>query len=251
MDFFLDSGAFSAYTKGVEIDIKEYCNFIKEHQDIIMHYAVLDVIGSAEETLKNQKIMEAEGLSPVPCFHYGEDYSYLTYYVDNYDYIALGGMVPVHTNDLIPWLDTVFGDYICTDKGYPKTKVHGFGLTTVSLMIRYPWHSVDSTSWKLSAGFGSIFIPTRKQNKYDYINGKTISISTEGTNNFELLTTHEQNYILEYLKYINIPFGTKDIQGVSNWYVYRRYANLLFFTQLEKQINKQTIKFINKRKGFF
>ena len=50
-------------------------------------------------------------------------------------------MVPVSTKDLLPWLDRIFSTYICDDKGFPKVKTHGFGLTT-SLMIRYPWYSV-------------------------------------------------------------------------------------------------------------
>ena len=73
VDLFLDSGAFSAMTQGVKIDIYEYIDFIKEHEDVLEVYANLDVIGSAEGTWKNQMIMEEAGLKPLPVFHYGED----------------------------------------------------------------------------------------------------------------------------------------------------------------------------------
>ena len=79
VDVFLDSGAFSAWTRGVEIDIQKYIEFIKQNQDVITVYANLDVISpgrfsmgtkeSAELTLRNQKIMEQAGLSPLPVFH--------------------------------------------------------------------------------------------------------------------------------------------------------------------------------------
>ena len=46
--WFLDSGAFSAFTQGAEIDIQEYIEFIKEHKDYLEAYANLDVIGDAE-----------------------------------------------------------------------------------------------------------------------------------------------------------------------------------------------------------
>lgn len=140
VNLFLDSGAFSAFTKGVTIDIQEYISFIKENQDVIETYANLDVIGDPVGTLDNQKIMEEAGLNPLPCFHYGEDLAYLKHYLSKYDYLALGGMVPISTNDLIPWLDTLFGDYICDKQGLPKIKIHGFGLTSLKLMLRYPWY---------------------------------------------------------------------------------------------------------------
>ena len=63
MDFFLDSGAFSAFTKGVEIDIIEYCNFIKRTSRY--HYTLCRIGCNwfSRRTLKNQKIMEEQGLS--------------------------------------------------------------------------------------------------------------------------------------------------------------------------------------------
>ena len=70
VSLFLDSGAYSAWTQGVEINIRDYIDFIKQHQDIIDIYANLDVISidgkrgsklTAELTLKNQKIMEEGG----------------------------------------------------------------------------------------------------------------------------------------------------------------------------------------------
>ena len=249
MDFFLDSGAFSAFTKGVKIDIIEYCNFIKEHSDIITHYAVLDVIGSAEDTLKNQKIMESQGLSPVPCFHYGDDYSYLTYYINNYDYIALGGMVPIHTNDLIPWLDTVFAKFICNDDGTAKIRVHGFGLTTVNIMIRYPWYSVDSTTWRLASAFGEIFVPYLENNEYNYTKFRRIAVSEKNKKRISNKTTTE--YIKKYLSYFKIPYGDEEHEGVSNNNNYRAWANLIFFDNLEKQINQENRVFNVIKKGLF
>jgi hypothetical protein len=264
MDFFLDSGAFSAFTKGVKIDIIEYCNFIKEHLDIITHYAVLDVIGSAEETLKNQKIMEAEGLSPVPCFHYGEDYSYLSYYIDNYDYIALGGMVPVHTNDLIPWLDTVFSKYICDGKGFPKCKTHGFGLTTTNLMVRYPWYSVDSTSWVLTGAFGAIFMPKRKNGKWDWLTTPhKINVSLRSpdikTGHYMGMNDGEKQIVDKWLDEIGLCMGkseydeqNKEIiieEGVGNMYQLRDKANIIYFKELEKHFKKYPWPFKLKHSG--
>src|SRR5690606_18275566 len=178
VDTFLDSGAFSAWTKGMEIDIQKYIEFIKQNQDVITVYANLDVISpdrfsmgtkeSAEKTLRNQKNMEEADLSPLPVFHIGEPFEYLEYYVNHYDYIGLGGMVGKSKQTLSPWLDVVFGKYVCDERGYPKVKVHGFGLTSVTLMVKYPWYSVDSTTWTVNARLGKVFVPRLIEGKWVY-----------------------------------------------------------------------------------
>jgi len=55
MKFFLDSGGFSAFTKGAVIDVYDYCDFIKKYSHVITHYSVLDDMLCAEKTLENQK----------------------------------------------------------------------------------------------------------------------------------------------------------------------------------------------------
>lgn len=156
---FLDSGAFSAFTQGVKIDLPKYCRYIQQNEDIIDIASVLDGIGDPLLTYQNQKAMESHGVRPLPCFHYAEDERYLEYYVANYDYITLGGMVPVSTKDLFIWLDRIWERYLTDGAGRPRVKVHGFGLTSVPLMQRYPWHSVDSSSWVQFARTGNIMIP--------------------------------------------------------------------------------------------
>lgn len=162
---FLDSGAFSAFTKGVKVDMKAYCRYIEENIDIIQVIdgdvcaSVLDHIGSAQGTYENQLAMEKLGVRPLPCFHYGEDERYLEWYIANYDYITIGGMVPISTPQLKMWLDRLWEKYMIDGSGRPKIKFHGFGLTTLSLMKRYPWYSVDSSSWVQIAANGSVLLP--------------------------------------------------------------------------------------------
>ena len=158
---FLDSGAFSAYTQNVTIDIGEYCDYIHKNEDIIDFPSVLDAIGDAEGTFKNQAEMERRGVNPLPCFHYGEPMELLDHYVRTYPYITLGGMVPISTVQLKVWLDRIWEEHLTDRNGLPLTKVHGFGLTSLPLMMRYPWYSVDSSTWVQWAANGMILIPTR------------------------------------------------------------------------------------------
>lgn len=145
---FIDSGAFSAMTLGSHIEMDEYIEFCRKTD--ADYYAVLDVIGNGEKTLQNQKIMEAAGLHPVPCYHYGEDWKYLDYYCKHYEYVALGATVSKASSALIRWLDAIFSKY-------PNQKFHGFGLTRVYAVMKYPWFSVDSSSWLMAARTGMIF----------------------------------------------------------------------------------------------
>lgn len=162
---FLDSGAFSAFSMGVEVNLDRYCDYVHQNADIIEHIdgqplaSVLDAIGDADGTWKNQRAMEDRGVRPLPCFHYGEPDEVLQYYVANYSYITIGGMVPISTPQLKLWLDRIWDEYLTDDKGRPTLKVHGFGLTSLPLMLRYPWYSVDSSTWVQWAANGMVLIP--------------------------------------------------------------------------------------------
>jgi hypothetical protein len=165
---FLDSGAFSAFTKGVKIDIEEYARYVIKNKTIVEVAANLDDLSNdkeaaAKNTAVNQKRLEAltrgSGVPIIPVFHCREDTKWLKLLMDKYEHIALGGMVPESTPWLRGWLDDLFTRFICNPDGTPRVKVHGFGLTTFDLMFRYPFYSVDSTSWVLVARYGSILIP--------------------------------------------------------------------------------------------
>lgn len=214
VQLFLDSGAFSAFTQGVEIDIQEYIAFIKEHEEHLEVYANLDVIGAPPEaSWDNQRTMERAGLNPMPCFHYGEDPKWLRRYMKKCDYIALGGMAAdksgkaLSTEKRMKWLDVIFQDYICDSSGTPTVKVHGFGMTSHELMWRYPWYSVDSTSWVVTGRLGSIYVPRRKEGQWNHrLRPWKVSLSERSPNKSEAgkhLSSYspmERAVILQYIK---------------------------------------------------
>jgi hypothetical protein len=171
--FFLDSGAFSAWTRNTEIDLDEYCAFIKANIERIDAYACLDVIPgkpgayatteekcrAAEQTWQNYLYMKSEGLDPLPVFHYGEPWHFLDRMLDHgATYIGIGGLVGVQTKERRIWLDDLFSR-ICDAQGFPKVKTHGFGMTAMVLMFRYPWYSVDSTTWIKITANGAVYLP--------------------------------------------------------------------------------------------
>jgi hypothetical protein len=229
VSLFLDSGAFSAWTQGVEIKVEDYIDFIKEYKDVIDIYANLDVIGlggkqpnrlTAEMTLKNQKIMEKAGLNPIPAFHFGEPLEFLEHYVKNYEYIALG-VAGNYGKKLIPWLDTCFEDYICDSKGMPRTKVHGFAVTSLPIMLRYPWYSVDSTSWVATSRMGSIYVPKFRNGQWIYDeNSWKIAVSSRSPNlkearqHIDTLPPKQKEIILEYIHSKGYQLGKSRFERV-------------------------------------
>ncbi len=148
---FLDSGAFSAWTRKIKIDIDEYAAFIKQYNKYLTLYANLDVIGDAKGTERNQRYLESKGLHPLATFHIGSPYEELEKMIKEYDYIALGGLVGVPRSRRILHLDKCF-KMIRT-----KVKVHGFGVGDFELMLRYPFYSVDNTNWILGGRTGAVY----------------------------------------------------------------------------------------------
>lgn len=233
VDLFLDSGAYSAMTQGVEIDIQEYIEFIKKHKEAIEVYANLDVITgmngqpdllTAEKTLENQKIMEKAGLRPLPVFHAGEPMEYLQYYVDNYDYVAIGGLVTAtaYGHTWFSVLDQCFTNVICSPDGMPKIKVHGFGITGLNALLRYPWYSVDSSSWVATSRFGSIFIPRYKNGEWIYDEASwTIAVSAknpktkEAGQHITTLSRKQQEILLKYIHEKGYTLGKSRFEKVS------------------------------------
>jgi hypothetical protein len=169
---FLDSGAFSAFSQGVTIDIDRYCDYIKTNRDIIDFASVLDSIGCHKGTWHNQAAIERNGVSVLPCFHYGEPMEVGQYYVDNYKHFTLGGLVPVSTPQMKIWLDRVWHTLFTNPDGTPKARIHGFGVTSLPMMMRYPWDSVDSSTWVQWAANGMILLPR---------SGKQIDISSQSS----------------------------------------------------------------------
>jgi hypothetical protein len=187
---FLDSGAYSAHTLGIKLDVAEYSAYILENKDILRvdngvgMVSVLDGIGDAEQTWQNQLEMQRLGVNPLPCFHSGEKKRYLQRYVANYEYITLGGMVGARPEQLQTWLDRVWGDCLIDGAGRPKVRVHGFGITSVQLMERYPWASCDSSSWIQSASFGVIVtrygaVQISSQSPFRHVRGQHYTTVTD------------------------------------------------------------------------
>jgi hypothetical protein len=161
-DWVMDSGAFSAESKGIKIDVMAYitkCKELMEKDKTLTEIYALDVIGDWKASLKNTEIMWKHGVPAIPCFHYGEPWDVLLGLAKDYPKIAIGGCVGRRDKDKFAAQ--------CFARVWPK-KCHGFGFGAESSLMKLPWHSVDATNWEMGpcafgrwACFGNAAISVR------------------------------------------------------------------------------------------
>lgn len=251
--FFLDSGAYSAWTRGAVIDLDEYCEFIKANAEHLEVYANLDCIAgtpdgmatpeqreeAAEQSWRNFLYMtEVHGLPGVmPVYHYGETVKHLQRMLDyGCSYIGLGGLVGTARRTRQQWLDRIWNQHLTNDDGTPKVKVHGFGMTTVDHIFRYPWFSVDSTSWLQSTANGMILMPQKRDGKFVFDSSPyTINVSTsndkatEQGKHIDSMPTYMVDAVAEWLALCG-----KTIEQVKEHYSHRGVVNATFFRMVSE-----------------
>jgi hypothetical protein len=162
-------------TKKFKDYLEDYIDLLLEHEDNLEMYVSLDIIFNAKASWEIQQYMESCGLNPIPVFHQGEDWKYLKRYVDNYEYMGMGGLAQnTSAKAYAAFADQAF-KIICDKHGVPRTRVHGFAMTSIQLMKRYPWYSCDSSTWiSLSRNGWARFPRFKKDGEYDWL-GKPIA----------------------------------------------------------------------------
>jgi len=265
----LDSAAFSVWTRGLTLDLDEYADYCHQafEENIVTAAASVDVIPgqygrvpSQEEVLASASqgwenylyLVEKRNLPThkmLHIFHQGEDIKWLeTLMKYNDDYVKSGGeplyigLSPANdrtTKQKAMWLDQIM-PYITNEDGSPKVKWHGFGVTATSLMRRYPWFTIDSTSWMRAGSFGGLKIPAFAE-KRPYLDSKTTIAVTErtgesqGAKHYDNLSPQVQKAIKAYLDIAGstIEEVKKDeAEGV----IARQKVNIHYWKQMEQEL---------------
>ena len=258
-EFFLDSGAYTAWTKGTIIDVEVYAAFVVAHADTFAVVANLDVIpgspgrvatpleieASAAQGWKNYatlrdsfKAWEDEAGRAIPfnflhTYHQGENVAWLERLLKHGDpYIAISPGNDRTTDQKMYWLDGIM-PLLVDDKGWPTVKFHGFGVTALELLQRYPWYSVDSTSWVLFSRYGIVQI---------LIGGKLYNVTFSNQSpraqyegrHFTTFCKRDQHAIRAYLEHIDFT-----PEELAEDFVARDHANMLFYLELERTWTSQ------------
>ena len=178
----IDSGAHSAHTKGITLDLEEYMGFVNDNIDKLSLYVQVDKIPGMYLKPKTAKdFIEAPQLSwenycfmrerskdynkLIPVFHQGEDLKWLRNMCDyefpdgkHIPYIGLSPRGDVSLQAKYDFCAQCFS--VIQSSKNPNVKTHAFGATSLSMLERLPFTSADSTTWVLVSAFGQVWIPT-------------------------------------------------------------------------------------------
>lgn len=245
---FIDSGAFSAHTKGKVIDVDEYIDFINSIDDCVYVFAQVDKIpGEFRKEKTAEQLAEAPKESwdnylymvdkvksrdkLLPIFHQGEDFKWLINMLEYrhpdgkpIDYIGISPANDVHVNEKQKWISRVFK--IIKSSSNPNVKTHAFGMTSLNLLEQYPFTSADSTSWVMTAANGGIFTNFGTQ--------VVSAIQKSSTSNLMNKLPVELDAFKKYLK----EYGS-DLELLANDWRYRALHNIKY---LKKWADNYSLK---------
>lgn len=262
---FLDSGAFTLKTRAAEYAartgkderafydtkahwryVDAYCRFVLDHWQAIDFFANVDAIPHPDLTWRNQDYVERTwGIEPVPVVHYGTNLTWFDRYVEaGYTFIGIGGLVgETGSEQCRRWLDDLFSRVCPPPTRFPTVRLHGFGLTSVELMFRYPWWSVDSASWTKVGSFGGILVPQRRGGSWAYEETPYVmKVADENPDkertgqHFAVLPPGQKQLVREWLDFIDVPLGSDKERGVTNSHLYRKDACVMYFHHLTRTI---------------
>lgn len=169
----IDSGAFTAWTKDIDIDVDKYIEWINKWNDRVITFGQIDVIppktanlqeidNCCQRTWQNYIYMTNNVTCPekiLYTFHYGEPFRWLEqaleYTLPNgkkMEYMALGGLVGRTTKQRTEFLNQCFK--IIANSSNPNIKVHGFGVSSKKMWTKYPFESCDSFTPGMNANHG-------------------------------------------------------------------------------------------------
>lgn len=201
--FLLDSGAFTFMNntkKGGNVDWKDY---IERYIDFINKYDIkhffeldIDVIVGYENVKKIRKYIEAKTQKKcIPVWHKARGKEEFLKLCEEYDYVAIGGIV---TREIKPNEYKYFTWFI-NEAHKRGAKIHGLGFTNLKSLPKYPFDSVDSTSWKSGNRFGSLYL---------YNNGALKQIKKP--DNKRMVTGEKYSYVEGFV--------------LDEWLKYQKYA---------------------------
>jgi len=168
----IDSGAFSAWNRGLKIDIDHYVEFIDKvkkintihdiyfiNLDVIPHIkgtkpTKTQIITACEKGIENYHYIKSKGHSTIHTFHQFEDLKYLdliTKECNDLNYIGISPANDQSVESRNKWLGEVFNQVKDT------VRTHVLGLTAKDSLEKFPCYSADSSSWINVGRFGELF----------------------------------------------------------------------------------------------
>lgn len=158
-DFLLDSGAFT-FMQGAKTKIRwedyieRYADFIRRNN--ILKFFELDidsVVGYPKVLEFRKRLEQAAGRRCIPVWHKSRGAKEFTKMCDEYDYVAIGGIV---SGEIKKEQYGAFPPMI-NEAHKRGAKIHGLGFTALQYLKMCRFDSVDSTAWTTGNRFGFVY----------------------------------------------------------------------------------------------
>lgn len=149
--FLLDSGAFTAWNAGRQIDLDDYCRFIESLPIKPWRYFVLDVIGDPVATRRNYDRMLQRGFTPIPIYTPGESTSAIDEFYKTSDVVGFGGINGFKGSKRKAYVNGVMNHV-------GNRKAHWLGFVDINYIKAYKPYMCDSSSWDSGSMYGSLSV---------------------------------------------------------------------------------------------
>jgi len=232
---FFDTEEFQTY-------LDKYAAYCRAHGDHFTFYVTVDVIFNAERSWDTFDYLWKSGLRPLPVLHHGEPIEFLKKMLRRTDYVGVGGLAQGATQRAyMTWADEVFAYLGKTS----EVKVHGFAMTSVPLVRKYKWYSVDSTTpWSLSRN-GSLLLPSIRNNLASYTSSHILPVGSATKRNSHANTLGETQ-LDQANTYLSSRFGLT-LEEVTEHYYNRDLVNIYHFIKLFAELG--VVYYVSGRAG--
>ena len=165
--FMLDSGAFTFFQTGKNIDwneyVERYADFINRNRiDLFFELDIDSLIGYDNVKKLRGRLESLTGKPCIPVWHKSRGKEDFIQMCKDYDYVSIGGIVSKE----IPSKEWSYFPWFINKAHEHGAKIHGLGFTSLGGLSKYHFDSVDSTSWTSGNRFGTMY----------RFNGKTMEL---------------------------------------------------------------------------
>jgi hypothetical protein len=173
VEFYLDSGVFSARKLNISIPTELLINFYHKHPYIDYVFGMDD--GDEKEQFEKTSSMIKEGVPTIPIIHMGLiDYSYIEKYMElgiNFFAVGTHHIGGILNNNKIGYTKAFddFFNYIIKNNLWPL-KIHALGTENFYIANRWPFYSFDSSNVINTAIYGNITYMNNKKLYLDRVN---------------------------------------------------------------------------------
>lgn len=157
--FMLDSGAFSFMQgnggkQNFDEYLERYITFINQNKvDLFFELDIDSVVGYEKVKEYRRRLEKGTGKQCIPVWHKSRGKQEFLKMCEQYSYVGLGGIAAKEFTKeeykYFPWFINEAHKRNC--------RIHGLGFTNTTLLHKYHFDSVDSSSWTTGNRFGAIY----------------------------------------------------------------------------------------------